>query len=630
MVPMQGEPLQGLVQQIRAPITRQFINEKVEVFERRLNGKILPFAGLHGTLLALIYLIEKTSAVENLALHHPLLPALALAVAALFCGLLTTAYHFTDRAYDIDGGVAAGFCFGLVAVLLLPFEEIWSVMQLVAALALCLALLILNGVRRVADYEFNTVWLYLPLIFLVVGRLSGIEQMLAAVALYGPAIYVKFGLQPASSKVPLGFSVLVFLGMIIKDNAESEGLIAVMVLLVLVLFLIYGFRMRRVARSSYRHFLADAIIIGLWAVLVTLLDISDDATSAILWGIGVAAYQGITLAMLLRGRADSGGLDARAQESRVLAERDARLAWLQIAAFAIFGELVIEGILEQRFDVDQPYVGALIIMAPFIPLFRWLQAPFLALSTRLWIAGLLMIAAGKAEKGLERRYTEPVADQTLDSLHADFLANWDSELTWVVFALAIALAATLRITPAFEVAWWRGLIRPRHMVLLRHMARLVVANANRIAFVGGFIAAVVALSNWIRYAGGDGSGQRSRDVLLLGAHVYAVAMTVLFARYGLGCCDVDANPALTASPLTFAEGDLPFALAWCLWGTLLYLRGVLAHDYLARFFATAFVVMPLVTFAINNTLDDSAFLAQVVLVCCFALFGFGLFRRLAG
>lgn len=621
MDPLQGAPLQGFVRQVRAPIARQSIDEKVEVFERRLNGKILPFAGLHGTLLALVYLIEETSTVPDLALRHVLLPALAPAAAALFCGLLTAAYHFTGRARDIAGGAAVAFCLGLVAVLLLPFGGIWAALQLAAAVGLCLALLALNGAARVADYEFNTVWLYLPLIFLVVGRLSGIEQMLAAVALYGPAIYVKFGLQPASNKVPLGFSVLVFLGMIIEDNAESEGLIAAMVLLVLVLFVVYSFRMRHVAGSSYRHFLADAIIMGLWALLVSLMDLGDDSTSIILWGGGVATYQGITLFLLLAGKP----VTARAQT-----ERDARLAWLQIAAFAIFGELVIEGILEQRFGIEKPYVGALIIMAPFIPLFRWLQAPFLALSTRLWIAGFLISAAGEAISTLERRYTEPGEGQTPDSLRADFLANWDSELTWLVFALVVALAATLRITPAFEVAWWRGLIRARHMVLLRRAARLVIANANRIAFVGGLIAAVGALFNWMRYAGSDGSGQRSRDVLLLGAHVFAVAMTVLFGRYWLGCCDVEAYPALTQTPLTFAAGDLPFVLACCLWGTLLYLRGVLTHDYLARFFATAFVVMPLATYAINNPPDDSAFLAQVTLACCFALFGFGLFRRLAG
>ncbi len=617
----QDEPLQGLVQQVKAPMSRQSIDEKVEVFERRLNGKILPFLGLHGTLLALIYLIRETPAVERLALGHPLLPALALAVAALFCGLLTTAYHFTGRGREIAGGAAVAFCLALVAVLLLPLGGGLAALQLAAAIALCLMLLALNGAGRVTDYEFNTVWLYLPLIFLLVGQLAGIEQMLAAVALYGPAIYVKFGLQPASNKVPLGFSVLVFLGLIIEDNAESEGLIAAMVLLVLVLFVVYSFRMRHVAGSSYRHFLADAIIMGLWGLLVGLTGIGDDSIQVILWGAGVAVYQGFTLILLIAGKPVA---------TRTLAERDARLAWLQIAAFAMFGQLVVEDLLEQYLGSNHSYAGVLIIMLPFIPLYRWLQAPFLALSTRLWIGGCLLLMADEAQSGLEYRYVNPGDGQPLDSLRASFLGNWDNEAVWIVFALVVALAATRRITPAFDVAWWHGLIRARHMVLLRRTARLVIANANRIAFVGGFISAVVALFNWMRYAGGDGSGQRSRDVLLLGAHVFAVAMTVLFGRYALDCCDAEAYPALTQDPLTFAAGDLPFVLACCLWGTLLYLRGVLAHDYLARFFATAFVIMPLATFAANNSVENTAFLAQVALACCFALFGFGLFRRLAG
>lgn len=77
-------PIQGLVEQTKAPLSRQSIEEKVEVFERWLNSKILPLLGLHGTLLSMIYLIEETPAVENFAPGHSLLPALTLAAAALF------------------------------------------------------------------------------------------------------------------------------------------------------------------------------------------------------------------------------------------------------------------------------------------------------------------------------------------------------------------------------------------------------------------------------------------------------------------------------------------------------------------------------------------------------------------
>ena len=620
---LQSDALQGLVQQVKAPISRQSIDEKVEVFERRLNGKILPFLGLHGMLFALIYLIVKTPVFERLYEIGLLLPAFVVAVTALFCGAITAAYHLGGRGRDIAGGVSVTFCLALVAVMLLPLEGPLVAVQLAGAVALALALLGLNGGARVADYEFNTVWLYLPLIFLVVGWFSGVAQMIAAVALYGPAIYVKFKLQPASNKVPLGISVLVFLSLIIEDNAEQEGMIAAMVVLVLVLFVIYSFRMRRVTGSSYRHFLADAIIMGLWALLVKLMDMND-SSSTIVWGVGAVAYQSITL-LMLRLRAGSEPLEPSA-----LTERDARLAWLQVGIFAVFAELVIESFLEQSLGIDRTYVGTLIIMLPFVPLFLWLRAPFLALSTRLWIGGCLIAAALRAQEDLEDRYTELGEGESLESLRADFLANWDSELTWVAFALLVALAATLRVAPSFEVAWWRGLVRARHMALIRRGARLVFANANKIAFIGGFISAAVALFNWIRYAGSGGGGERSREILLIGVHVFAVAVTVLFARYGLGCCDVEAYPSLTASPLIFERGDLPFVLACCLWGSLLYLRGVLAQDYLARFFATAFVVMPLATFAVNNDLENPAFFAQVALACCFALFGFGLFRRLAG
>lgn len=558
MASLHDESLQDLVQRVKAPISRQSIDEKVEVFERRLNGKILPFLGLHGTLLALIYLIKSTPVVESLALGHPLLPTLTLAPIALLCGLLTTAYYFTGRV--VAGGAAVTICVALLAALL-PLEAGLAELQLAAALALCLALLTLNGAGRVDDYEFNTVWLYLPFILLLVGRLTGIEQMLAAVTLYGPAIYLKFRVQPTSNKVPLGFSVLIFLGMIIRDNPESKWLIAIMVMLVLVLFVVYSFRLRHVTGSSYRHFLADAIIMGLWALLVGLID-SAIIDSYILWGVGVAFYQAITLVWL------NSRLRAFPITARSATEVDARLAWLQIATIAIFTEIVLEFL--ELLGIHKSYVAILIILIPFILLFHRLQAPFLALCTRLWIAGLLVLAATEAETDLESRYIELDEGQVLYNPRADFLDNWGSELIWVAFAFLFALTATRRITPAFKVAWWRGLVRARHMVLLRRTVRLVIANSSRIAFVGGLISAVVAIFNWMRYASGGGSGQRSRDALLLGAHVYAVAMTALFGRYALGCCDVNAYPALTQTPLTFVAGDLPFVFACCLWGTLLY------------------------------------------------------------
>ncbi len=624
MSTLQGDPLEGVVEQLRAPVSRHSIDERVQLFERRINGRILPFLGLHGTLLALVYLIENSSAVAVLSENHALLPALTLGVPAALCSLLVASFHFTGRARDVSGGTAVACCLGLLTALLLPFDGALAALPLSAAVALCLMLLALNATGKVSDYDFNTVWLYLPLIVLVVGRPSGVEQMIVAIAVYGPAIYVKFGLQRAANKVPLGFSVLVFLSLIIEDNGESEGLIAAMVLLVLALFVVSSFRMRHVTGSSYRYFLADTIIMGLWAVLVGLMGHDDESTSIFVWGLGVAAYQGLAFLLLARkqGMGDS-------HEARALTERDARLVWLQIATVTIFGELVIESVLERQFGIDKAYVGLLIIIAPFIPLFCWLRTPLLALATRLWIGGCLVFAAVEASSQLAERYTVLAEGQTLEDLRAAFVDSWASELTWLVLAFLVALAATRRIAPAYEVAWWRGLIRARHVVLLRRCIRLVIANASRIAFVGGFISAAAALVNWMRYASGGATGQRSQELLLVGAHVYAVAITTLFFRYALGCCDAAAYPPLAASPLSFAGGDGTFVLACCLWGTLLYLRGVMAHDYLARFFAAAFVVTPIATFSINNTWNDTAFFAEVALACCFALFGFGLFRRLA-
>jgi hypothetical protein len=168
------------------------------------------------------------------------------------------------------------------------------------------------------------------------------------------------------------------------------------------------------------------------------------------------------------------------------------------------------------------------------------------------------------------------------------------------------------------------------MVLARRGLRLVIDNANRIAIIGGFIAAIAALFDWVRFAGSDRRGISSRDVMLIGVHIFAVAMTVLFTRYLLVCCDEAARSMLQSNPIYFAKEDWAYVLACCLWGTLLYVQGLLRRDTLARFFATAFVAMPLVTYAVNNTTEDSGFFAFVLLTCSFSFFLLGLLRRTAG
>ncbi len=609
--------LEDLAQQAEAPIDRGSIDAKVEVFERRMNGKILPFAGLHGTLLALVYLIRETELFMDLAVRNTFLPAFVVFCIAAVCGFGVLSYRVLAGDREVPGAAALAIALAMIGALMLP----WIPLGAVLAVAFYLLLLALNAFRLAGDYEFNTVSLYLPVILLVVGGLAGAEQLIAGTALYAPAIYVKFRHQPQSNKLALGVSVLVYLAIAIEDNAETQGLIAAMVSAVLLLFIVYSIRTRHLPGSSYRHFLTDAILVGLWGVLVSTFGIDDEAVTLAVAGFGIAIYQGIRLVQLQA---------QETQTSASLAERDARLAWLQIAAVMIFANMIIDALLEAALELEIVYPALLLVVLPFVPLYWRLQSPFLALATRLWIGGCLLGAVHETLSVFHWDYVSVTFDKTAAELRDDFLAGFGGELFWAVFALLAGMIATLRTETRVELPWWRGVVPPRPMVLVRRSARLVIANANKIAFVGGFIAAIAALFNWLRYAGGERGGLRSRDLLLLGVHVYAVAMSVLFARFLEGCCDVEAYPALEAALLSFPQYGLPYVLAFCFWGIALYLRGVILHDYLARFFAIAFVTMPLLTYGTNNSPEDAAFLAEVILICCFSLFCFGLLRRIRG
>jgi len=609
------ESLQDLARQTKAPIAAGSIDEKVAVFESRMNGRILPFVGLHGCLLTLVYLLRETDLLTAPAVRDSLLPALVMAGLAALCGLVTALGQAGGKR-SLPGGAAFAVGLGMLAILQTP----WMPAATAAAVVLYWVLVALNATGRSADYEFNTATLYLPVIFLLSAEISGGAQLAAGLALYAPAIYLKFRHQPHSSKMALGFSLLAYLAITIRDNADTQGLIAAMVAVVLVLFIVYSFRTRHLAGSAYRHFLTDAILAGLWAVLVWTLGLEDWGANLALAGLGIAAYQGIALSLLKRRKAE--GM-ARA------AERDARLGWLQIATVLVLADILVDVLLEGLLDSDLVYPAVLIVVLPFVALYRHLRSGFLALTTRLWIGGCLLTAVNETRDLFYWDFLISNIGKAPAEVHGDVLELIAGQLFWLVFALAAGMAATLRARAVREVPWWRGLVPPRPMVHLRRSARLVIANANRIAFVGSIIAALSALFTWLRYAGGDGRGLRSRDLMLLGVHVYAVAITVLFMRYLEGCCDEEAYPALDLALLTFPQYGLPYVLAFCLWGLALYLRGVILRDTLARFFATGFVAMPLVTFTVNNSLGDAVFLAEVALICCFSLFCFGLLRRFA-
>ena len=626
-----GDELRDSVQQIKAPVSLKSIDEKVDRFEQRLNGKLLPFLGLHGALLTLLYLSSPDS--ENVE-FHTWISSLVLPMALLVCASITVFYYFRERSVEIPGGAAFTAALAIMVAFYTPLP-IPDAVYLVLPILPCLLVILLNAKSIISDYEFNTLWLYIPLFFMLDDWLTTLEQFVIVLVLYVPAIYVKFTLQPKSIKLPLGLSLMVFLGFIIKHNTDSNTLISILVVLALVLFVIYSFRIRHQVGSSLRHFLAEAIVVGLWTLLVFLADFDfENALKA--WGIGIALYQSICLVFLARrslsGEPESDEKNAAgnsALRQGWFSERDARLVWLQVASIAILGEWIIEDMLEDTFGIESPALGFLIMVLPFIPLFHRFGAPFLALTTRLMIAGCLLSIANEFQSELETRYTAESATGGPDALRADFLAAWPGELAIPLFAFVTALLACLRFKSSYQVPWWRGLVRPRHMALIRRTGRLVVSNANRIAFVGGFISALAALINWIRYAGSgggeSGDGQRSRELLLLLSHLYAVAITTVFLRYILGCCNRELNPELTVSALNFADGDLVSMVAFCLGGILLYLIGVFSRDYLARFFASAFVVIPLIAM-VSSSENELGFLAMVVFICSLALFGFGLLR----
>jgi hypothetical protein len=418
----------------------------------------------------------------------------------------------------------------------------------------------------------------------------------------------------------LGFGMLVFLSLVIATGGDAEALVSFLVFLALLLFVVYGFRNRHVTGSSYRYFLFDVVVMGLWATLIFTMDLSGEAP-IVVWGTGVVLYEGIAITMLAH-RGVSG--------AAAIAARGAHMVWIQIGCFAVFYELLVETILRDAFGVEFEFVGVLLIIAPFILFFRVLKSRFLALSTRLWIGITLAQAADTLLDKYQYQFAYNIDAAPSETLRTDLLSVYATDLIWVAFGFLIGIAATVRVPPVESIAWWRGLIWPRHMVLLRKMGRLIMANASRIAFIGGMLSAIGALLKWMQYAGGKHQGFGSRNLMLLGVYVYAVAMTNLFGRFLYYCCAVSDTTVLKSPLLEFASGDLIYVLSWCVWGLLLYLYGVFIKDYLARFFSIGFVLMPIVMYASNNTLSNESFFAQTALSCCVGLFCLGLLRRVAG
>jgi len=618
------ETSRRLGEAFKAPISRSSIGANIDIFERRMNGSILPFLGLHGGFLALLYLLQHNDLLIRLAIRFGTdwaLGVLLVGVAGAILGL-DTALRFAAKTRRVPGAVALAQCLVAVAAIA-TFGLFQPVFALAIFIATSWALLAANAVGWVSDHEADTSLVYLPLICFVVGDFGLFLHFVTAIALYAPAVIVRFLARPQAGKLALGLSAILFLGSLLEQSDGEEGLVGLLVLAVLVTFVVHTIRVRHTTGAGLRYFIADLIVVSLWGILVTLATKDSQTLQVVdvaeIWGSGIVAFTGVAMTVgWMRGRGRAG--DARAF---LTPATDAHLVWLMIAMFAVTSEWIASA-----YDASShPYIAPMTVALPFVVAALWLRAPFLAFGARLAMGIVLLNAFLVEQDRLADAVLMAGEAGTPEALYRTFLDRWDAELAWVGFVFAVAYLATVSIRPAYDVAWWRGLIRPRHAAHLRRGWRLTMDNATRIALIGGVLATLGAVLKWFGLAG---ARHFSRDALLIAVHLFGAAITVLYLRFAVWCCEGPGLDRLQEPPFVFLERDIAFVAAACAWGLVLYLRGVLGGEFLARFFATAFVVAPLAGFLTNNAPEDGVFLAETAVICGLTLFCFGLVRHAAG
>jgi len=188
-----------------------------------------------------------------------------------------------------------------------------------------------------------------------------------------------------------------------------------------------------------------------------------------------------------------------------------------------------------------------------------------------------------------RNFTTQYEESTYSRAELDLFQTTSNFLLFAT-AIIIAMLIASYSRPTSQLAWWRGLIKPRHVVVIRSIYRTISDKIRTAPIIGWFFNAFLATLTSIRFIKGNNEKVSVYDFLLVILHVIAAIGTTKFSNIlllgGLSINDIDTS-------LAWSE-MVSFVLSWSLWGLLLSIRGYLQSSLFFSFLGFVFLCVPII------------------------------------
>ncbi|MEL7091438.1 MAG: hypothetical protein AAFN94_06860 [Pseudomonadota bacterium] len=558
--------------------------------ERFLTRTFVPTVGLHLSLLAAIFLFATSQLDFDGLLWLFLFAFCVVALRTFVLGLSTDPIAASRQTTAL---FVLGFLVLMSSGIRLPDDLIPGLPLPVALLALgyalvagvafrvriqALSIVVIASYSLILAYAFSNGLTFFPL--------AGLFFWCTVIG--GLCLKMRGELSYLIGFVVAGLIVVV-LSVTENDLATSAEVLAGFGAIVVVAFVAYELFTHQSTYSDLVRFIGQGVIVALLLFVTgTIFDDSAFMVTAMLFGAYTAASWS--------------ALGPNGRETRML--------WcIIIATVAVLSDTNAEGI--PAFAICAGGLFVAVVMSAYADnRFARIMAILLA---ALFVTLLVSFVFNETENLTAEMRAVIDGDSTVPAgaLIAD--AHWN-------FVFAVALLATpivIAVMPPVSkgTAWWRGLIRPRFVVLIRNVYRAMSKRIQSAPLVGWIIGLIGTAWKAVGYLKSRGS-IALQDLLgvaclFVGASLMQGWLDVWWVFEALRFSAPDDTASADAAALD------AMVVAWVTWGFVAAAFSYFSRELLYRFVAFALFVTPSVlhgsTLSLNDILSgDAQFLRMVV------------------
>jgi hypothetical protein len=538
-------------------VNKEVLRLRSDRLDGILNGEILPYLGLHTSLVgACIVLFQFGSWPDLFILFSFILAGLFLAYFVPGMG--------AQRQAGIPGACAV---FATAAAACAPISESQVGIVVVSAYLL---IAVLATFRKIDPGEFLFAPLYSAIMIQVSGMRTYQVPLYLAVFVLGILTLIKLG-RIGSSFGLLAGMLIVLASEVSRRTSEVGGLAVICIVSILGL-LVYLVRAAERVNSDFRNFLNQGL--AALTILAVIEIFTQDPRPYWLWPLGLCVF--FTWVYVLRmgdGLPTAIGWTCIANTAAI---------WLCSTEIGI-----VSGDTRLRLFLTLATAEGLYAAG------RVLRSRFVCdLARLLLLVGGVLCLAFAAQVGTELGRFLKISGWTPFGHIREILA-WNAGATGM--ALGFAFLAALCVAFSYRsgsaprgISWWRGLIKPRHAVLVRTGFRVSVKWFATLPVLGAALKALQTGAGSLRYL------KTGAEPLGL-ADLAALASTILLGFSIICLCD----GFLAGSPPPPQSDNWAWVshiIAWTGCALLAYLFGLGIGQSLFVFASGGLALFPIVEY----------------------------------